>query len=96
MSLNGWKLRKQEGPVVKIRLAYTAHSLPVEVEIEGDGFTPDMIPSVLGSVLASLESWFDTVMSKTHGYKGDVHEGACTPQPAPHRQSQNSQETQPT
>jgi hypothetical protein len=44
------------------------------IEIEGAALTPSMIPNVLGSILEQLNSWIDTVMSKS-----DVGGGAVNP-----------------
>jgi len=52
---------------VRIRVAYTSHNLPVEIEIEGEALTPNSIPNILGGILKHLESWINMQTPKTHG-----------------------------
>jgi len=77
---------------LKLRLVYQHCGIPVEIEIEGLALTPNMIPSVLGSILeklvgGKLESWLDTIMAKTYGRMCDMPMPVDTPQPFPQPQS---------
>ena len=59
----------------------------MEIEIEGAALAPDKISNVLGSVLASLESVLDAIMSKTYGEMSGMPDDAEQPQPkAPNQQ----------
>lgn len=60
---------------MRLRLAYTSHNVPVEVSVEGDGLTPDKIPSVLGLILEQLESWLEKITLEKESCHRDDHPG---------------------
>lgn len=69
-------------------MRYCRRHIPIEIEIEDAALTPNMIPNVLGSILEQLNSWIDTVTSKSYDGVSDMPAQMDTPQPTALNQQQ--------
>jgi len=60
---------------VKLRFCYTRQGVPVEVEIEGRGLSPEGASSLLATCVREADSLVHTMLPLDQGIQGEVHAG---------------------